>query len=44
MMDEGAERIKATYRDNYQRLPAIKSKYDPHNLFHINQNIQPLPS
>jgi FAD/FMN-containing dehydrogenase len=41
MMEEGQERIRATYRDNYQRLAAIKKKYDPQNLFHINQNIQP---
>ncbi|HEU5424311.1 MAG TPA: FAD-binding oxidoreductase [Nitrolancea sp.] len=41
MMDEGGERIKATYRDNYERLVAIKRKYDPTNLFHVNQNIRP---
>ncbi len=29
MMDEGEDRIKATYRDNYDRLAAIKRKYDP---------------
>jgi FAD/FMN-containing dehydrogenase len=41
MMDEGEERVKATYGDNYERLVAIKNKYDPHNLFRVNQNIQP---
>ena len=41
MMDEGAERIKATYRDNYQRLVALKNLYDPTNLFRVNQNIKP---
>jgi FAD/FMN-containing dehydrogenase len=41
MMDEGQERIKATYRDNYGRLAAIKKKYDPGNFFRVNQNIQP---
>ena len=41
MMDEGDERIRATYRDNYDRLAAIKAKYDPDNFFHINQNIKP---
>jgi len=41
MMEEGQERIKATYRDNYKRLVAIKTKYDPDNLFHVNQNIKP---
>jgi hypothetical protein len=41
MMDEGEERIKATYRDNYQRLVAAKNLYDPTNLFRVNQNIKP---
>jgi hypothetical protein len=41
MMDEGQERVKATYRDNYERLVAIKNKYDPTNLFRVNQNIRP---
>lgn len=41
MMEEGQERIKATYRENYQRLVEVKNRYDPHNLFHVNQNIQP---
>jgi len=41
MMEEGQERIKATYRDNYGRLAAIKQKYDPGNFFCVNQNIRP---
>jgi Berberine and berberine like len=41
MMEEGQERVRATYRDNYGRLAAIKVKYDPANLFHVNQNISP---
>ncbi len=41
MMEEGDERIKATYGDNYQKLAAVKAKYDPNNLFRVNQNIQP---
>ncbi len=41
MMDEGQERVQATYRENYERLAASKSKYDPTNLFHVNQNIKP---
>ena len=41
MMDEGQERVQATYRGNYHQLAGIKAHYDPANLFHINQNIRP---
>src|SRR6266478_2126607 len=41
MMDEGTDNVKAAYRDNYARLAQIKEKYDPSNLFHVNQNIKP---
>lgn len=41
MMDEGDDRIKATYGDHYERLAAIKAKYDPDNFFCVNQNIKP---
>ena len=41
MMDEGQERIKASYKHNYERLAKIKGKYDPSNLFRVNQNIKP---
>lgn len=41
MDDEGDERIKATYRENYNRLARIKKRYDPKNLFRTNQNIKP---
>jgi FAD/FMN-containing dehydrogenase len=44
MMDEGQERVQAAYRDNYDRLVQIKNKYDPGNLFHVNQNIRPTVS
>ncbi|HEY8809344.1 MAG TPA: FAD-binding oxidoreductase [Solirubrobacterales bacterium] len=41
MMDEGQERVKASYGDNYERLTRIKAEYDPGNLFRVNQNIEP---
>ena len=41
MMDEGDERVRASYRDNYPRLAGIKAAYDPDNLFRVNQNISP---
>jgi len=41
MMDEGQERVQASYKHNYERLSQIKKKYDPNNLFKINQNILP---
>jgi FAD/FMN-containing dehydrogenase len=44
MMDEGQERVRDSYRDNYDRLAAIKATYDPGNLFQVNQNIKPAGS
>jgi FAD/FMN-containing dehydrogenase len=41
MMEEGEDRIRATYGDNYERLQEIKAEYDPENFFHVNQNIEP---
>jgi FAD/FMN-containing dehydrogenase len=41
MMDEGEESVKTSYSDNYQRLVEIKTKFDPENLFKVNQNIKP---
>jgi len=41
MMEEGEDRIQATYGDNYERLQQVKAKYDPENFFRVNQNIEP---
>jgi FAD/FMN-containing dehydrogenase len=41
MDDEAADRVQATYGDNYARLALAKAKYDPQNLFRVNQNIAP---
>jgi FAD/FMN-containing dehydrogenase len=41
MMEEGEDRIRATYGDNYERLRRVKAEYDPENFFHVNQNIEP---
>ncbi len=41
MMNEGEERVRASYRGNYDRLSRIKSIYDPDNVFRVNQNITP---
>jgi FAD/FMN-containing dehydrogenase len=41
MMEEGEERVKASYGENYAHLVTIKDKYDPNNLFRVNQNIKP---
>jgi hypothetical protein len=40
-LDEGADRIRAAYGDNYDRLVTLKRKYDPTNFFRMNQNVKP---
>ena len=41
LMDEGDDRIAGSYQSNYRRLAEVKAKYDPGNLFRVNQNIRP---
>jgi FAD/FMN-containing dehydrogenase len=41
MAEDDQSRIEANYKGNYQRLVQVKRKYDPDNLFHVNQNIKP---
>jgi FAD/FMN-containing dehydrogenase len=41
MTEEEGARVEAAYGSNYERLRQIKRKYDPENLFHLNQNIKP---
>ena len=43
MDDEGEARVRAAYGGNYDRLAIVKKKYDPANLFRVNQNIRPAP-
>jgi hypothetical protein len=41
MDDEGEARVKGAYGGNYKRLAILKKRYDPENLFRVNQNIHP---
>lgn len=40
--DEGEQRVRAAFGPNYERLGALKRRYDPTNFFHRNQNIKPV--
>lgn len=41
MTEENEDPVRATWGDNYNRLAAVKARWDPGNLFHMNQNIEP---
>ena len=41
MGQAGEPAVRDAYRTNYERLAALKNKYDPTNFFHLNQNIEP---
>lgn len=43
MTEDESERVPSAYGANYERLVSLKQKYDPDNLFHMNQNIVPEP-
>ncbi|WP_405670837.1 FAD-binding oxidoreductase [Streptomyces sp. NBC_01530] len=45
LLDEGERRILSAYgAGHYERLSQLKAKYDPNNVFRVNQNIKPAPS
>ncbi len=43
LTEDESDRVKAAYGPNYHKLSEIKKKYDPQNLFRVNQNIRPVP-
>ncbi len=40
-VEEGEQRVREAFGPNYDRLVALKNRYDPTNFFRLNQNIQP---
>jgi FAD/FMN-containing dehydrogenase len=42
MAEDDQVRVRENYGANYDRLSAVKGKYDPGNIFHLNQNIEPV--
>jgi FAD/FMN-containing dehydrogenase len=43
--EEGSARVRAAYGEaKYRRLAAVKARYDPDNVLHVNQNVQPIAS
>jgi hypothetical protein len=40
-LDDDEARIRANFRDNYDRLVKLKNSYDPTNLFRLNANVKP---